>query len=883
MFTVVLMLNGAFRAPRASFCPTTKTTKRADIKAALRDHEEGDVILKKALHLMLACSAAITGSSAYAQVAAKQVGAPTTETSTDENSDIIVTGTRQTGIRASDSAAPIQILGEEALSHVGQPSLSQVLTQTTPSFNAQSYGFDTGNLTLSASLRGMNPNNTLVLIDGKRRHTTSNLQVLQSAFQGATAADLSLVPVPAIASVEILQDGAAALYGTDAIAGVVNIRLKDANHGGSATITAGQYYRGDGDTVASAVNLGLPLGGRGFVNVTAEARWHDYSFPGGPDSRLFTPDGQLRAGQPAEFASLPGAPNVNKSGGDARYRMWDAFVNAGYDLGGGVTAYATGSYADRHSSSRANYRLPTRIVASSVRGVAGTYGTPGAIVFSATGFSPRIEIEETDFALGGGLKGSFAGFAWDLNSTWGKNINNVFTRSSANRSLFIDTGATPRDFYDGSFTASQWTNTLDVSKPLEIGLPSPANLAFGVEYRQDRYSIAAGDAASRYKEGAQSYPGFQPGDAGRYRRSNAAAYVNVALSPMTPLKLDVAGRYEHYSDFGSTLVGRLTGRYDLSETFALRGTIATGFRAPTLAEEHYSATNVTPTSATVQLPANSRAATLLGLTALRPEKSRNYSVGFVARPSADWTLTTDFFRIDVRDRIIATGSIVGASGGVTRSQAVVDAITAYGSTIDPTVQTAAVSVFTNGTDARTQGFDVTLAHPSRFDFGRIDWTLAANYSRTTLDHIRTPPAQIAASRSTLLTPRAITTIEDSTPRFKITGGALLQAARWTVNLRETLYGPASRLNSPDATGSGASAYRERIGTTAITDLEIGYAAASNVEVSIGANNLFNKKPPTIPLVNGMLADGGVVYNSPYPFSAFGINGGYYYVRLGGRF
>ena len=213
-------------------------------------------------------------------------------------SEVIVTGTRTTGVKAIDSAAPIETVGAGALTKVGQPDLIDALSQNLPSFNAQGYGADTAALTLSAALRGLNPNDTLVLVDGKRRHPTANLAVDGgSPFQGAATADLSFIPLGAIDHVEVLEDGAAAQYGSDAIAGVVNIILKNADHGGSLSATAGQYYEGDGDTGSWSVNKGIDLGGKGFVNVTAEEHYHDFSRQGGADQRFTNLDGTEKAGQ----------------------------------------------------------------------------------------------------------------------------------------------------------------------------------------------------------------------------------------------------------------------------------------------------------------------------------------------------------------------------------------------------------------------------------------------------------------------------------------------------------------------------------------------------------------------------------------------------------
>ena len=794
--------------------------------------------------------------------------------------EVIVTGTRVTGLKASDSAAPVQVVGSDALKHVGQPDLIQGLAQIVPSFTAEALGGDTANLTLSARLRGISPNDTLVLIDGKRRHPTGNLHVLGGPYQGAATADLSLIPVDAIDHIEVLQDGAAAQYGTDAIAGVVNIILKGANHGGVVDATGGSYYQGDGDTGALSGNIGLPLGDKGFVNVTGETRFHGFSRRGGADARFATVDGTLIPGSGTGVTTtIPGYPNLNNIVGDAQSIIDNVSYNAGYDFGG-VQAYSFGTYGYRKASAFENYRVPSKVIASPVLGVTGNFGDPGELVFAPQGFSPREGLVETDYSLTGGVKGIVAGWNWDLSTTYGRDKDDISTLNSANRALFIDSHFTPTNFHDGSFTSTQWTNNLDISRGFNVGWAEPLNVAFGIEQRSESYEITSGDQGSTYKEGGQSYPGFLTSDAGKHSRTNWAIYGDVAASPVEKLKIDAALRFEHFSDFGDTTVGKLTGRYDFNPAFALRGTIANGFRAPTLAEEYYSATNVSPTSAVVQLPPNSASAALLGFGPLQPEKSDNYSIGFVAHPTSGLFMTLDFYQIDIKNRIIGSGLYLGLSGTTVISPAVLAAIAAHGNVLDPTVTFVGVSLFTNGVDTRTQGVDFTLSYASDFaEFGHVDWSVAANYNKTTLTH-QTPPPPPLAAQGALLGPTAVSDLTTASPRSKVTFGALWSKQKWSVNLTETIYGETSEIVSPDGTGAPPN-YTDKIGVTAITNLDVAFMITPSIRLSAGANNLFDQKPPNViqfPPAGG-LADGSNVYNAPMGFSPFGINGGYYYGKV----
>ena len=609
---------------------------------------------------------------------------------------VIVTGTRQTGLRAVDSPAPIQVLDETALSRVAQTDLIQAIAQNVPSFNAQAFGGDTANLTLSAKLRGLSPNHALVLINGKRRHGTGNLAVLGGPFQGGATADLNFIPLGSVSHIEVLQDGAAAQYGTDAIAGVINIILKDNTEGGSIVLSGGKYFDGGGLTGDITANIGLAPIENMYVNLTLESRWHDHTFRGDVDPRVlntsFNTASSSRLSRYPLLANAEDYPYMNRIAGDAEYRLNIASYNAGYEIGDDLEIYSFGTFGMKYGAAFENYRVPNLIV-----GKDGTLPRP-------LGFSPKEAIDEVDFAVTGGIKGVAGDWNWDVSSTYGRDDVSVNVLNSLNRSLYIDTstlttkGFSPTDFHAGDFVASQWSTTVDVARGYEVGMATPLNVAFGAEYRKDTYEIKPGDEASRYKEGSQSYPGFALTDAGKYDRTNWAVYANLAVSPVEALKLDGAIRFEHFSDFGDTTVVKGTARYDFNEMFALRGTASTGFRAPTLAESFYSATNVSPTAAFVQLPPNSPAAALVGINGLDAEKSTNFSVGFVAHPGLGVTATFDAYQIEVEDRIVGSGSLFG-TGGAVNIPAVLAAILANGNVLDPTVTQTGITIFTNGLDS----------------------------------------------------------------------------------------------------------------------------------------------------------------------------------------
>jgi iron complex outermembrane receptor protein len=773
---------------------------------------------------------------------------------------VIVTGTRSSGIKVENSASPIQVLDAASLQRTGQPDLIQALAQNLPSFTAQAFGGDTANLTLSARLRGLSPNNTLVLINGKRRHGTSNLAVLGGPYQGGAAADLNYIPVSAIDHIEVLQDGAAAQYGSDAIAGVVNIILKSNNHGGTATATGGGYVDGGGRTADASANIGVEPFADAFLSLTAESKYHGYSDRGGLDPRVVNPTNM--AAYPGMFQH-PGYPHVNHIAGDAQYHLNVMTANFGYDFAPDSQFYTIFTAGRKEARAFENYRLPSRLPK-----------------IYPTGFSPKETMKQDDFGLTVGIKGKLAGWDTDLSSTYGRDKAQIGVADSGNVSLFNDTGATPTVFKAGAFIASQLTTTLETSKEFEIGWAKPLNVAAGLEHRIDKYEIEAGDAASRYKEGSQSYPGFSLTDAGSHRRTNKAAYIDVAGNPVADLTVDVAARYEHFSDFGNAKVGKLTSRYDFSPVVGLRGTFSNGFRAPTLAEEYYSATNVGPTTAFVQLAPNSAGAKLVGVDGLKPEKSTNFSLGLVLNPVKDVAITLDVYQIKIRDRIVGSGSLYG-SGGAVNSPAVTAAIKANGNVLDSTVSQTGINIFSNAVDTRSRGLEfVTTINSNYGTSGKVDWSIAANYNKVEVTKINQAPTQLLPQ--TLLDQTAISDLETASPKLRVNLGALWKVGNWTVNLREAIYGKASEYGSED----GSVYHLTEVKPKLITDLEVGYKISNAWSVAVGANNLFNIYPngvnPNL-LADQRAAGDNAAVNVLPSFSPFGINGGYYYARANYKF
>jgi iron complex outermembrane recepter protein len=840
-----------------------------------------------------------------------------TDSGTTSNEDnlldqVIVTGTRQKGIIAAESAAPIQIIAGDTLQATGKSNLIDALAQLVPSFQAQAFGSDMGNQTLQARLRGLSPNHVLVLVDGKRRHTTASLAIDGgSAFSGGAGVDLNFIPMAMVDHIEVLTEGAAAQYGSDAIAGVINIILKKNNSGGTVDAQYGRFFDGGGNTTKVEANAGFAPTETSFINLTAQVSNHGHTDRGNVDPR--TDPAYWTGDYPnSNIPLIPGYPNVNFIQGDAETHFKLVGFNAGVTLPGDIELYSNGTYGNKDAQSFENFRVPGKVsydpaTAAASAAADGLTAPPAGTVIATypfpLGFNPLEQSKENDFQLVAGIKGTIAGFNWDLAQAYGEDNMKVYTIDSANATLYADTGSTPRDFYDGKFISTQSTTTLDITKDFDLGMAGPLTVAVGAEHRRETWVLGPGDADSYIGGGAQSFPGYSPVIQTNASRHSDAGYVDFAATPVSGLKLDAAGRYEAYSDFGDATVGKFTARYDFNPMIALRGTVSSGFRAPTLAEEHYTNVNVGPTTAFVQLAPDGPGTGLLGLGGgLKPERSTNLSFGVVFRPLDNLTATIDAYQILVTNRIVASGNINGQSNGVPYpgSANVTAAIAASGLSIDPGViatGTTGINLFANGIDTRTRGVDFTLVSPNDYAFGHIDYSIAGSYNYTIATRVLSGTPEMGGQP--LFDAQAITALESQSPRVTVNFGAHYTWSQYYVDLHEIIYGKSSSCDNPDSDTSttpygtpcasyagGLYYYKDHIGTIGITNLEIGTNLTERLTLAIGANNLFNRYPnqinPANVAVEAANFDNAAVEKYP-PFSPFGIDGGFYYVRAHFKF
>lgn len=757
------------------------------------------------------------------------------DTNSDDADAVIVTGTRESGRKVYESATPVSIIKAEQLQATGQTNLLDALKQLAPSLTSiflNSTPFRT------FALRGLSPGQTLVLINGKRRHLSSQLFKNSSPYQGSDPVDLDLIPLAAIDHVEILSDGAAAQYGTDAIAGVINIILKSSDHGESMGATAGANYFGDGFTGQVDADTGLKAGDAGFVHISADVHRHDFTNRSGYDPRTnFIVKGEMN-GDPASTVETLG-------------------INAEKPFTDTVSAYGFLTFAHRDADANQIYRLGN--VAPSVY---------------PNGFYPVVGVHEYDFEFNGGIKGTgLLGWDWDLSGSYGRDHARVDTFDTFNPNLYASDGNAQISFYDGAYISSQAIASFDIHRKLDTGWWStPLNLAAGLENRYETFALQAGESASYLLGGGQGVAGFAPATASDSSRNVVGGYLDLSTYFTSQWQVDLAGRFERYPDAGSGKTGKLSTRYDFNPRLGLRGSVSNGYHAPTLAQEHYASSSMSPTSAAGLLPVDSAGARLLGAPPLRPEKSVNASVGFVVEPVTGLHATLDAYLINITDRIIATGSLFGSEA--------LAALAANGNTLPYGIpaKNFSANYFTNGVDTSTKGVDLDIEYRSDLGtYGAINWSLSGNYNSTTITNYHQAPAILQAAGVSLFNPAVISYLTTATPKSRITLAANYLIGDWELTLRETRYGSASQ--EVDPIGNGANFYEQLVPTAYITDIEAGYQLTHHVRWSLGANNVFDRYPPEAALITT-----GASNTQFYPsISPYGFDGGYYYTRITAEF
>ncbi|MGY6630115.1 MAG: TonB-dependent receptor plug domain-containing protein [Wenzhouxiangella sp.] len=773
---------------------------------------------------------------------------------------LVVTGTRTAGRTALQSVSPIDTISAEDLENHGSTELNNVLSYSLPSFNFPQPQISDGTDSIRpAQLRGLSPDQTLVLVNNRRRHVSALLN-LNTVGRGAAAVDLNTIPVGAIGAVEVLRDGAAAQYGSDAIAGVINVRLREAREGGAITVTYGEHISSvdlarssrnvrDGETVTVSGWAGLPLGTDGFLTLSGEYRDRSLTNRADVDTVIQFPliDGQLdpREAQADRLQWRFGNPEVE----DITF-----MANAGLPLANGVDLYGNASYQRRDATSFGFYRRPRQT----------TQVVPEIYPF---GFLPQINPVVTDYSFTVGARGEAGAWDWDISAVHGNNNVDYTIRNSLNASLGP---ASPTVFNAGELEYEQTVVNADFVRAFPVAAFSgDLNVAVGAEFRNERYRIRAGEEASytnfgqgvpNAAGGSQVFPGFQPSNATNESRDAWSLWVDLEADVTDRLILSAAGRFEDYSDFGSTFNAKLGGRFQATDALAFRGSVSTGFRAPSLHQSFFTATstvfidNVPFETGTFAV--DSETARLLGSQPLDPEESINYSVGLVFA-TGGLTITLDGYRIEIDDRVLLTENL--------NSPAVQQIIGAG----------RAARFFINGADSVTQGVDLVGRYDWDTRVGRFSATAAANWTSTELKNIRGTGVLSELDPPPVLFGR-VNQIrqEEGAPRNKFIYGLDWSTDQYSALVRATRFGQVS----VPAANPNLDYW---LGPQWVVDVEGTVRVTEQLSFSLGANNVFDSYPDQNPF---FVVDPGFGTNAPFVFSQFapaGFNGRYVYLR--GRF
>ncbi|HRP71705.1 MAG TPA: TonB-dependent receptor [Luteimonas sp.] len=791
--------------------------------------------------LSLALVAAIAAGPAFAQ------DAPTEQASTLDT--LIVTGTRVTDRTAAESTSPIDIISPEILQSTGTVELATALSRAIPSLNFPRAAINDGTDAMRpAQLRGLAPDHTLVLVNGKRYHPGALVNVNGSQGRSSSPVDLNSIPISAIERVEVLRDGASAQYGSDAIAGVINIVLKGSDSGGSASLTAGQYSAGDGRQYQGLADAGFKLGESGKVHFAVQLGHQDQTDRARPFLGTVTP------------TSVPGGRVVQRYG-DPEVDHGSFLYNGEFGITDYLTFYSYGLYTKRETLSNGFFRP-----AGDSRNIPSIH---------PDGFLPQIFNNSTDVSVSSGIRTFTAGGTnIDISYTYGTNELTFDILNTLNRSLGP---SSPTQFYAGALELKQHVLNLDFNKALDWGQAYPLILSYGAEWRGEEYTIGAGEPDSYINGGvllpdgspapggAQVFPGFRASDSGSFDRNNISLYAGLEADFSDRFSAGIAGRYEDYSDFGSTTTGKLSARYAFSDAVALRGTVSTGFHAPSLQQQYYQTTSTNFIGGIpfdlVTFRVTNPAGIALGAEPLKAEESENLSLGLVLTPANGLYLTIDAYRIKVTDRITLSENLT--------STAVRTWLNSNGF---PDV--AGGRYFTNALDTTTTGIDIVGTYKLALEGSTLDFTSGYNYNKTEIDRVAPNPAALEAIDPTALRFGRVelARFEVGSPRDKFFLNSIWTRGGFSVSATATRYGEFTILNANPVLD-------QTFDPKWLLDLAFSYKTGG-WDFTLGGDNVLNEYPDESLFISPAL-NTSTTGQLPYPSqSPFGFNGAFVYGRIG---
>ena len=854
----------------------------------------------------------VTQSDDTVLTADERAQSPTSSNSDrDETAQIIVTGTRQSDRTIAESPVPVDVISGDSLETIGSTDTNKALSFLVPSFNFPQPSITGGtDIIRPATLRGLAPDQTLVLVNGKRRHVSALLNINGSVGRGSAAVDMSMLPTAAIERVEVLRDGAAAQYGSDALAGVINLLLKNNREGAEASLTYGEFYtteKGvpeatgiqtqpngqpvvtadgvfalnygrdrtihDGRTRTLAANLGLPLGAEGFFNLTMQARDRDTTNRAGADPRRQYPLLPNGAVDPREFTF----DRLSHRFGEAQVDDINVILNAEMPLrSGALQAYAFGTYGNRDGMTQGFYRL-----ANDSRVVTQLY---------PDGFLAQVSVDLSDGALTTGGRGEWSDWHYDASVSFGRDKLDFTTANTNNASLGVNS---PTQFNAGALSYQQYSANLDVQRPIEFAaIDKPLSLALGLEHRNEQFGVDAGEPASYVQgdvrmpngqlaaAGAQVFPGFRPDNATDRQRHSNSAYLDLEGDFRDRWNLTLASRLESYSDFGSSVSYKAAARYRIIDGLSVRGGVSTGFRAPSLHQQYFSTTSTNNIGGRLvdvgTFAVTDGVARALGAKDLEPETSFNLSAGVAMDLIRRLALTIDVYRIDIDDRIVLTENL-GASGTETQNAAVQRVLINTGFN-----SISSARFFINGLDTRTRGVDVVAAYRlPPLSMGNVRITAGYNYTQTEIRRFINDLGPIAQIPGLELFGRLESKrIEEGQPRSKLAVSVEWKRGALGASLRTNRYGEvfAPAVDPRDDL---------MIDSAWVTDLELR-GTVQGLELALGAENLFDVYPDAAPTGMRPAGLGGAYtlnnYVLPFSgFSPFGFSGRFIYGRAMYRF
>ena len=855
--------------------------------------------MKMNCNLWMASTALALSFAAPAFAQAADVPAEEAETQpAAEEQAITVIGSRGKARTDVDRPVPVDVVSTEELAATGQTDLGQQIQFTSPSFNSSKYGVNGAtNFADPASLRGLAPDQVLLLINGHRRHQFSALNLNVSPGLGTVVSDLNSIPTAAVQRIEVLRDGAAAQYGSDAIAGIVNLALKDSDEGGSVGITTGLNKEGDGFTIKGSINHGLKLGSNGgFINYTLEYFGTEGTNRSDPyDGILYpaTPANYAVTGPTTAFPYTTANPRADRgvypqgtfvvgNYGANRNRTYQAFVNSELPVNDEITAYLFGGYSRKDIRAFGFFRAPAT-------------ASNAVLSIFPDGYVPILPGRSIDYSVNGGFKADLDGWAIDLGYGFGHNHLDQNAKNTVNASLGA---ASPTEFYVGRTAFTQKVVDISASKDLgAVGGINALNVAFNAQARKDNFKVSRGDLAayqvgplalSGRTAGSNGRPGYAPADENDLSRTNVAAFVDVEADITDAFLVTTALRYENYSDFGGNLSGKLAARYKLTDALAIRGSYNRGFRAPSLAQignrVNTSTVQNNQILQTQQIASSDARLARLGIADPQAEISNNFSAGFTGDLGA-FTFTVDAFQIDIQDRIAITDGILAAN---------FPAVAA----LFPGVRE--IRFFTNQIDTQTRGIDVVATYKLDVGPGQLKLTIAGTHAETKVQSQRPTPTQLVAGASaanqasSLLGLTAIELIEVAQPRTKILFSTNFETGGLTLGARATYFGNvkafSTGLNAADSNVKCNAANRcvQTFAAKTIFDLNGTYAFTDSFGVTLGVNNLFNTYPDKWNNKrDGATGEAASYSNGQTPYTRnanqFGFNGSYYYLTANVKF